>query len=217
MLNQDIYQLFAKQLIDKTFVIVAPTTSLLEVIHKMMDGYSSTDVIPLGNAQVKIKALQKASCAIVQQDEHLIGLITERDLVKLATTEVALENVTVADVMTRNLITCQDAEIHNVIELINLMQSHRIRHIPVLNSQQKFVGLITPEVLRSILQPADLLKHRYVDEVMSNKVICSQANNTILKLAELMINHRVSCVVITEKKNTRSNYSHWDCYRKRYC
>ncbi|MBK1987223.1 response regulator [Sphaerospermopsis aphanizomenoides BCCUSP55] len=201
MLNQDIYQLFAKQQMETTSIIVAPTNSVLEVIHKMMDAYSS-DVISNKNVEAQTKALQKVSCAIVIENEHLVGLITERDLVKLAAKEVALENVIVADVMTRNLITCQDTQIHNFIELINLMQKHCIRHIPVLNSQQKYVGVITPEMLRSILQPVDLLKHRYVDEVMNNKVICSQAENSILDLVELMINHRVSCVVITKKTLT---------------
>ena len=59
-------------------------------------------------------------------------------------------------------------------------------------------GIVSPESIRRVLQPANLLKLRRVSEIMSKAIIQAELNTSVLSAAQLMSQKRVSCVVITE-------------------
>ncbi|MFM9156857.1 MAG: CBS domain-containing protein, partial [Dolichospermum sp.] len=57
---------------------------------------------------------------------------------------------------------------------------------------------VSPESIRQVLRPTNLLKMRRVSEVMTNQVIHAAPTASVLKLAQMMAKHQVSCVVITK-------------------
>ena len=81
--------------------------------------------------------------ALVVTDDggRLLGIISERDLIKaIVEFEAGLFDRHVADVMTRTVVTCSpDA---SVVEVLYLMNSNRIRHIPILD-HEVLVGIIS--------------------------------------------------------------------------
>lgn len=83
--------------------------------------------------------------------------------------------------------------------MISILRQHRIRHLPIVDEQGQPVGIVTPESIREILKPADILKCRTVQEVMVQTVISSSLKTSVLQLAQLMTKHQVSCVVIGKK------------------
>lgn len=78
------------------------------------------------------------------------------------------------------------------------MRQHQIRHLPIVDEQEKLLGIVTHNSLRQALQPANLLKLRLVREVMLTQVIHAPHNASVLDLAQQMSQHRVSCIVIVE-------------------
>ena len=61
------------------------------------------------------------------------------------------------------------------------------------------MGIVSPESIRQVLRPANLLKLRRVSEVMTRQVIHAPLTASVLNLAQSMAEHRVSCVVITQE------------------
>jgi PAS domain S-box-containing protein len=172
--------------IQRHFVVVNPDTFLLEAVQMMSQ---------IGNTVSSSDSLY-TSCLFVLDNGQLVGLLTERDLVKLAAQERNLRKITVAEVMTRELITCQEWQAREPMTVIELLRQHRIRHLPVLNEQGQLLGLVTQSSIHAMLQPANLLKCRYVREVMTENVIHAAPTATVLELAQLMSSHHVSCIVI---------------------
>lgn len=185
-----VYSVPLDHLLDCSVLRVEPTTPLSEVLRQMnQNSEASENAIP--RSAVK-------DCALVLQDHQLIGIFTERDLVRLAATGEPLASKTVAEVMTQPVITLNQADYRNTLEILALFRVHQIRHLPVLNDQQQLLGIITLDSLRDVLQPSHLLRLRSVAEVMTLNVIQASPTTSVIEIARLMTQHQVSCVVICE-------------------
>lgn len=141
---------------------------------------------------------QRSSHALVVDEGRLIGILTERDVVKLAARCIDPAVTLVAEVMTRQLITLRESELHSPFTALDIFRKYRIRHLPIVGEQGEIIGIVTHSSLRHTLQLTDLLRLRRVDEVMSNQVISAPSPSSVLVLAQLMATHRVSCVVLTQ-------------------
>jgi CBS domain-containing protein len=74
-------------------------------------------------------------------EPEILGIITERDILyHCAQGDLPLSAVSVAKVMTTALITAQPTD--PVEQVMGLMTTHRIRHIPVLH-EGKLLGIIS--------------------------------------------------------------------------
>lgn len=184
---------------------VAPTQSLLEVITLMDQG--ARQGFSTKNSVSVPPQTKRSSYALVMDEEKLLGLLTERDVVKLTARGIEPATVQVADVMTQNPITCRDSNLQNSFVVLSLFQQHHIRHLPIVNEYNQVVGVATPDSIRSNLQSTDLFRLRRVEDVMSTQLTTATPESTALDLAQLMGNDRVSCVVITQtdELSTTSN------------
>jgi CBS domain-containing protein len=88
-----------------------------------------------------------------EDGEHVDGIISERDIVHaLARHGDAFLALTVAEVMTRSVVTCDPTE--SVAELMAEMTNRRIRHLPVVRDGR----------LCGIVSIGDVVKNR-LDEI----------------------------------------------------
>ncbi|MEM9452283.1 MAG: CBS domain-containing protein [Cyanobacteria bacterium P01_E01_bin.6] len=186
--------------IDKSPLTVTPDTPALDVISLMSYG-SSRSLLPNKNSASMQPPVKWSSCALVVDKEKLVGILTERDVVKLAANGIDLATAQVADVMTQQLITLQESRLQDSFGALSVLRQHRIRHLPILNEHDQVVGLVTPNSIRHTLQPSDLFRLLQVNEMMSICVIDAPPETTALELAKLMTLHRVSCVVITQQRD----------------
>ena len=65
-----------------------------------------------------------------------------------------------------------------------------------MDEHDRLQGLVTHESLRQTSRPLDLLRLRRVAEVMTREVICAAPDCSMLALAQLMAEHRLSSVMI---------------------
>jgi CBS domain-containing protein len=69
---------------------------------------------------------------VVLEDEVVIGIITERDVLRLADRRpVALSEVLVEEAMTRDLVVVTPDD--DVGRVMNVMTANRVRHLPVMD------------------------------------------------------------------------------------
>lgn len=187
--------------IDPHPLTASPQTALTDVISLMSRERGSCDL----SETMSVPALEvRGSCVLAVEGSRLVGLLTERDLVRLSTQYQNFEDLTLGEVMTRDLIALPTHPNPDIFTAIALMRQHQIRHLPVVSETGELTGLIASESIRARLQPADLFKLRQVAEAMTPDVIHALPGTSVLELAQLMTQYRVSCVVIVEPQIARS-------------
>ncbi|MFP4103708.1 PAS domain S-box protein [Coleofasciculus sp.] len=144
-----------------------------------------------------------SSCLLVlanhQPNSPVVGIFTERDTVQLIASGVDWRTLSLASVMTTSVMTITKTEAQDIVTVINRLRQYKIRHLPVVGERGNLIGVITPQTIRDVLQPVDLLNHKKVSDVMSTPVIHAMETTSILELAQVMNAQRVSCVVIVEE------------------
>jgi PAS domain S-box-containing protein len=142
------------------------------------------------------------SAMLVVADELLVGIVTDRDLVKLTTTQADLQGLKVADVMTEQPHRLVLTGAQTALNAVRIFQQYEIGHLPIVNAQGHLLGLVTIDLIRQIFQPTALLKSRSVGEEMTVEVIYTTAQAMILQVAQLMVEHGVSSIVIVDDAKT---------------
>jgi CBS domain-containing protein len=188
--------------IDRYPLMVPPTTSLREAIALLGKTNYQKDKTATANELELSKYVEKevrASCVLVTQGQELLGILTERDIVRLTAQKINFETVAVADVMIHPIITLSQRSVQDIFAVLFLFRRYHIRHLPIVDSQERLVGVVSHESIRKILRPANLLRFRRVADVMTNQVVQAPLTVNVLELAQLMSEHQVSCVVITQR------------------
>jgi CBS domain-containing protein len=94
---------------------------------------------------------QRTGSLLVMDGEAVIGIITERDILKAVATGASLAETTVADAMARDVITAHSGT--SLREAAKLMTEHWIRHLPVME-HGKLVGILSQRGLAGVLAGA---------------------------------------------------------------
>ena len=90
---------------------------------------------------------------VVDEDNALLGIFTERDILRrVVAAGLPPETTSVADVFTRDIVTCTPDM--NVDEIGSIMSTRRVRHLPVVD----VTGL------HGVVTIGDLLAHRLSDQ-----------------------------------------------------
>ena len=204
-----LYSLSLKSAIDSHTLTVSLDTPVIDVLHLMAQVQSScpVDTSPqlLEKDATSLQVFKRASCALVIKDSQLVGIFTQRDIVRLTAMGMNFQGVKVADVMSSPVIKLIESDSQDIFTALSVFRQHRIRHLPVLDSDGQLMGVLTPKSIRASMQPANLLTRLWsVGDVMSSQVIHAPMTTSVLNLAQLMAEYRVSCVVVTkiEEKNT---------------
>jgi len=178
-------------------LVVSPDTTVMEAIAQMSGVRSLCNTTRTADSQRDDLHLEaRSSCVLVVENEQLVGLLTERDIVRLSAQQQPLHRLAMREVMAHPVITLRQSAFTDLFFAINLLQQHHIRHLPILDEHDRLVGLVTHESLRQTSRPIDLLRLRLVSEVMTREVICAAPDSSLLAIAQLMAEHRVSSVMI---------------------
>lgn len=186
--------------IDRTPLIVSPDTTVMVAIVQM------SGVCALGNhprtasspADSHCCLEARASCVVVVENEQVVGILTERDVVRLIAQQLPFDSLLIKQVMTSPIVTLKESAFTDICFAINLLQEHHIQHLPILDDQNRLVGLVTDESLRKLSRPINLLQLRLVNEVMTREIICALPQVSALAIAQKMAEHGVSSIVIVE-------------------
>ncbi len=168
------------QVIVKRSVTVKPSTTLLE----------ARDVL----FRHKIRRL-----VVLNEKEKPVGIITEKDIARsiynLGTRSI--KSVKVGDFMSKNLITVtKDSTIYDCAKL---MRRHRISSVIVINKDGTLAGLVTKTDLVSVFLTQSTVPLK-VASIMTKNVITADPGDSLLLIESLLINHRISRVVIQRNR-----------------
>jgi len=95
---------------------------------------------PLKKA-ARIMAEEDVGFLPVEEDDRLIGMITDRDIVTRVVAQGKNGDGRVRDAMTRDVKYCfEDEELEDVIEN---MADIQVRRLPVMNKQKRLIGVLS--------------------------------------------------------------------------
>lgn len=117
-----------EQIVDRTPLQVTPDTSVLEAVA-LMDN-------------------QDRSCALVVDGFKLVGIFTQRDLVKIIAKGINLSKTKIQQINTQPVITLTLNGCENIFTALSLMRSSRVSYLPLLNQQGQLLGLVTQDQIQ---------------------------------------------------------------------
>jgi PAS domain S-box-containing protein len=198
--NSDIIKLSAlKSAIIRDLLVVDRAATVMEAIALMSGGRSQCDADSNSDIhQQEFLQESRSSCVFVVEDRKVIGIMTERDVVRLSSQMQNLDCLLVSKVMAHPLVTLRESALTDLFLAVNLIQQFRIRHLPILDEQDCLVGMVTNESLRQVSRPIDLMRLRLVSEVMTGDVVCATPDCSMLAIAQLIATQNVSSVIIIE-------------------
>lgn len=185
--------------IDSDFQSVPPDTPLSTAIALLNHSrqqhchVAATTEAVLGKTEVK-----PTSFLLIMDAGKLLGIFTERDIVKLSLTSLDWQSTTIATVMTHPVVTLNIALFKDIFAALFLFRRYHIRHLPIVEADGTVLGVVSPESIRQALQPVNLLKFRRVRDVMTQQVYHLPPTATVLDAAQMMAQKHVSCVVVVQ-------------------
>ena len=119
---------------------------MLLVKHMMLTNVITANPSMTVNEAIKILYEKHiGSVVLVDDNKKCIGIFTERDAIRLVAKNVKLDQP-LGNVMTKNVITIQENS--SINEVRKIVLTHKIRHLPVVNQEDRIVGLLS---VRAIL------------------------------------------------------------------
>jgi|SRR5439155_3254496 len=94
---------------------------------------------------------QQTGSLLVMEGEDLLGIITERDILKAVATGSPLQEIRISEVMTKDLVTVHPGL--SLREAAAIMTDKWIRHLPVVE-RGKLVGILSQRDLAGVLAGA---------------------------------------------------------------
>jgi CBS domain-containing membrane protein len=116
-----------------------------------------------------------------------------------------------AGLMVRDLMTAPALALREddtVAALYDLMDTHHVRHVPVVDDEGDLVGLVSHrDLLRfALVGQADvplsmerqLLAQRHLDEIATRDVVTAEADQEIGEAVDLMLENKFGCLPVVE-------------------
>ncbi|HUK95640.1 MAG TPA: CBS domain-containing protein [Gaiellaceae bacterium] len=109
-------------------------------------------VSPDDTVQVAIARMieETVGSVAVCEGERLVGIFTERDVLRLVSEGPGFAEVQVGDVMTRQLVTLAPDD--DILDAARLMGERKIRHLPVLEGENLLGMVGIREVVRALVE-----------------------------------------------------------------
>ena len=118
---------------------------MLLVKHMMLTNVITVSASMTVKETIEILYNKHIGCVVsIDEDKKCIGIFTERDAIRLVAKNVDL-NQPLGNVMTKNVITIPEDSSINAVK--RTIQTHSIRHLPVVNKEDKLAGLLSVRAL----------------------------------------------------------------------
>lgn len=137
------------------------------------------------------------SCVLVVQEQKLVGLVTDRDAIRLVVKGADLATP-VREIMTDSLTVLPVNQPLSALDILDLMRQRQIHHVPLVDDDQRPVRLITVSSLQQALQPPHVLKLQRAQSRMTTNLVTAHPTDTALTAATLLAEYQVSCVAVVD-------------------
>ena len=154
------------------------------------------------NAAVREMREKGTSFALVLEGDRILGILTERDIVRLVSSQLDLSQLPLSDAIERNVIVVRDSDLTDIFQIAKLFTQHGVRHLPVVDRSEKLLGVLTPWSVSGLMTPEHLLRNIRIKDALHPTLVVAQETDSILNIAQRMTEAGASCVAIVEQSNS---------------
>ena len=113
--------------------------------------FTLTDKDTLKTASEKFKKYNVGAMPVLnERDKTVIGIISERDLAQYICRDEFKSDLLVDKIMTKNIVSCNLN--NSVTELMEIISSHKIRHIPIIEGKELLGTVSIGDVVNHIIE-----------------------------------------------------------------
>lgn len=117
------------------------------------------------------------------------------------------DKILCSEIMNRDVISVAPHE--SVVQAIEIMQEHNIRHLPVLDNGDKIEGILSDRDTRQVLAILQVMGITLeqargdlkVSEFMTTQVKTISPDTDATEAAQTMLNDKIDCLLVTENNN----------------
>ena len=125
----------------------------------------------------------RAGCVLVVEDGKVVGIFTEADVVRLSAQMLPLDCLIIRDVMT-SAITLRESDCTDLWSAINFLRQHHLRHLPIVDEQDRIVGMLTHESLWQIFQSIGVDLERQVEDRIVSLQMIAKRDQLVAEIAD---------------------------------
>ena len=162
-----------QQIINYSPLTISPDSSVIDAIHLMN---RKQDHIITDNQVIQ----RDNDYVLVVDDGKLKGIFTINDVLRVIALNINLSTVKITEVMIQPVITLKESESNHIFIVLELLGQYCINHLPIVNNQDKLIGIVTN---KNLLQVLDI-------ETIVNIFETFKENLTNSNLEHSGINHR---------------------------
>lgn len=122
-----------------------------------------------------------SSIVVVTEMNHILGMVTEREIIGFLAKQQPLHRVSVAEIMTQPVTTLKESELTDILTMIDFLQQHGLRYLPIVDECDRLLGLISYENLISLISPAELMGQRLAEKELKEKLALLERRNQELQ------------------------------------
>ena len=146
---------------------------------------------------ISIMSKNRYSCVVVTRDQAPCGILTERDLVRLATTVADIGEIRVGSVVNTPLITVPPSM--TLPDAISLMGQHKISHL-VITEHGKLLGLVTRHDLVKTLQGSYVHFLHETIQTQRNELFKLSQQRILFELHDAALAAAANAIVIADRQ-----------------
>ena len=164
----------------KRSISVKPTTSLLDA-REILFRHKIKRLVVLGPKNIPV------------------GIITEKDVAKKVYNlgSKSIKSIQVSDFMSKPLLTLPKSA--SVFDCAKLMKNKKVGSVIILNEDKTLAGIITKTDLISVFL-TQAVKPIKISDIMTRKVITVMPNDSILLVESLLVNYKISRIVVQRNR-----------------
>ncbi len=88
-----------------------------------------------------ILSKENIGAIVILDNKKVIGILSERDIVRGFTQKSSVRNTKAEELMTKNVVTCNLED--NNEDLLTLMVNKHFRHLPVVDKKDNLIGVVS--------------------------------------------------------------------------
>jgi len=135
----------------------------------------------------------RISSLLISENEVPLGILTERDLVRLFSQDVPLDKA-VEGFMSTSLVTVHADSYYR--DACHLFVLHGIRHLVVVDDLGRLAGIVTETDFRRNAGVEEFIGLRTVASIMDSNVLLLPPDTPVAHAAAMMNSRKVSCAVV---------------------
>lgn len=166
--------------INRAPIVVSPETPVMEAIAQMSNLQSAEASVEDFDETAQRSSedllrdlyLEGASGRVLVVDgQQVVGLLTERDIVRLIFQQQSLASLVVGQVMTHPIITLYEDDFTDAASAVELLHQYQIECLPIVDKQNHLLGIVTQESLRQAVLTHRLLRSQQQQLLVSDMAL----------------------------------------------